>query len=511
MLLIIICFSFYYSSTIKGLYSIWSTDDDYSYGFLIPLISAYLIWERRREIRETAISADWLGFIPFLLFLIFSLYGILGSSPSAVQPTIPLMLLSITLFCFGKAMFRKLFFPLAFLIFMIPLPTIVQDKLGMPLKLVSTKLGELILRLSGISVFVEGNVIDIGVTQLQVVDACGGLRFILPLLALGVLFACFFENIRWKQVVLVFITIPIAIITNGIRIGITGVLASMYGSSVAQGFFHGFSGWIVFMFAFALLFLFHFLFLKRVWKKTHRPAGVNRHGKEVDNLPDHIGSAGGVLPVVVCCLSLIVAGTLSCTTSVLPPIHVRGGMQSFPMTINAWQGKQEPMDLDIIQRSGAQDALNTVYTREGSPPISLYMGYRGSPFVESTNFFHSPGVCLPAAGWKTIDSSRYTIHNIPHFNDLTVSMMVIEKTGQRQLVYYWFQTKDHVSSNVNINRFHLALHAITRDNTCDLFIRPITPIYPGETVENAQKRMDRFVREMMAELLRFLKEKQYAD
>ena len=123
--------------------------------------------------------------------LIVSLYGILGSSPSAVRPAIPLTILALTLFCFGKKMFSVMMFPLSLLIFMIPLPTVFQTRIGVPLRTVSTGVGEFILRLLGVSVFVEGNIIDLGIIQLQVVEACSGLRYILPLLALGVVSSIF--------------------------------------------------------------------------------------------------------------------------------------------------------------------------------------------------------------------------------------------------------------------------------------------------------------------------------
>ena len=254
---LLLTFFICYWQTLVGLFHIWCSDGDYSYAFLIPFISGYIIWERRKEITATPISTSWVGGCFFFLFLIISVYGILGSSPSAVRPAIPLIILSITLFCFGKEVFKALGFPLSLLIFMIPLPTMFGATIGVHLKSISTKLGEMILRLFGISVFVEGNVIDLGVTQLQVVDACSGLRYILPLLAVGVVFAYFFEKVRWKQFVLAISTIPIAVISNGMRIGITGILAQKYGSEVADGFFHGFSGWLIFMFGFALLFVFH--------------------------------------------------------------------------------------------------------------------------------------------------------------------------------------------------------------------------------------------------------------
>jgi len=507
-LLLFICFFLFYFTTLRALFNVWLTNDDYSYGFLIPIISIYLIWERRNEISKAIVSVNWLGAIPFFLLLAMAVYGILGSSGSAVQPTIPLILLSIVLFCFGWQMFQTLFLPLAFLIFMIPLPPVVETKIGVPLKLISTKFGAAILRLFGIPVFVEGNVLDIGVTQLQVVDACAGLRFILPLLALGVVFAYFFEKNRWKQVVLVLVTIPIAIITNGVRIGATGILAYQYGSKVAEGFFHGFSGWVVFLFALALLGIFHFLFLRRIGgkgKTKNDPVVLKRVSDDPVSLQR---KSSNLLPVILCSAGFIIFGILSFTTSALPGLKINGGLSNFPKTIKDWQGKEAVIDTEMVRLSGAEDALDITYAVDGKHAVSLYMGYRGSPFMESANFFHSPNVCLPPSGWITLHSTTRVIKDVPGFSNITVSKMVIEKMDHKQLVYYWFQTKNRASNDVNINRFHLALHAIGRDNTHDLFIRPITPIYPGESVEDAEKRMDGFVRDMMATLLQFLKERQ---
>ncbi len=510
MILLFASFLFYYFWTLQALFHIWLTNDDYSYGFLIPSVSAYLIYERRRLIAKTVTSSNWIGFIPFMVFLLVGLYGILGSSPSAVQPTIPLVLLSTVLLCFGYGMLKILLFPLAYLIFMVPLPTLIQSQIGLPLKLLSTEFGALILHMVGISVFVEGNIIDLGITQLQVVDACAGLRFLLPLLALGSIFAYFFERFWWKQAVLVVATVPIAVVTNGIRIAITGILSSRYGSEIAMGFFHSFSGWIVFIFAFVLLFLFHFFVLKRIHFQEHAVADSVASPIEESNGEERdVGLRWKLLPVIVCSVSFVLLGTIGYSTGALPAINIKGGMSSFPLTIGQWQGKEEPMDSEIIRLSGAQQAMNVAYTMRDRGTVDLYIGYRNSPFVESENFFHSPEVCLPSAGWRANELGTHTIRNIAFFRSLTVAKMVIEKPGDRQLVYYWFQTKNRVSHGVNVNRLHLAVHAIKRDNTYDLFIRPITVISPNETLDHAQERMDSFVREMMPVLLKFLKDNQY--
>ena len=506
--ILIVSFFLCYWTTIKGLYPVWINDEDYNYAFLIPLISAYLIWERRRQIISTPINTNMGGGIFFFLFLIISVYGILGSSPSAVRPAIPLIILSVTLFCFGWEMFKVLVFPLSLLIFMIPLPTLFGTVIGVHLKTISTLLGKAILMLAGISVFVEGNVIDLGVTQLQVVDACSGLRYILPLLALGVLFAYFFEKTRWKQIVFVISTIPIAILTNGIRIGATGILARLYGAEVAEGFFHGFSGWLVFMLAFALLLLLHV----GMGFITHRPkSGVEkkRSVKEISTI-DKSHSLSIHFPVVIVSVFMLAVGLLGFSTSTLPAIRIQGGLAGFPMSFKEWSGKREIVPAEIISLSGAEDAFSAVYLDHQKSAVSLYVGYRGSPFGESENFFHSPSVCLPSSGWKTMSFGTHVINNVAQFSNITVKKMLIERMGERQLVYYWFQTRNRVSHDVNINRFHLTLHALQRDNTHDLFIRPIMPLKKDERVEDAEIKVDQFVRDMMEALLKFLKEKQYS-
>jgi exosortase D (VPLPA-CTERM-specific) len=504
LLTLLITFFICYWETLAGLFHIWSSDGDYSYAFLIPFISGYIIWERRKEITTTPISTNWIGGSFFFLFLIISVYGILGSSPSAVRSAIPLIILSITLFCYGKEVFKALGFPLSLLIFMIPLPTMFGTMIGVHLKSISTLLGEMILRLFGISVFVEGNVINLGVTKLQVVDACSGLRYILPLFAIGVVFAYFFEKARWKQFVLAVSTIPIAVISNGIRIGITGILAQKYGSKVADGFFHGFSGWLIFMFAFALLFVFYSI-LSLIFGKTQYHNETNIGDKK---RPEGMKSKNNTIPLVVCSSFLLFVGILSYTTATLPPMKIKDGFSNFPLIIKEWKGRSENIEPEMITASGAEEAFSATYQDRYGSLVSLYMGYRSSPFLESENFFHSPYVCLPSSGWKTLIITDHKITKIPHFSSITVRKMLSEKMGRKQLVYFWFQTNKRTSFDVNINRFHLALHAILRDNTHDLFIRPITPVKPDETIEEAEERMDQFVRDMMSALLQFLSEKQ---
>ena len=496
-----------YGKTISGLFNIWISNDDYSYALAIPFVSGFIIWQRREAIANAPVTVSWIGGFILVLFMIISLYGILGSSPSAVRPAIPLTILTLTLFCFGKTMFRVLVFPLSLLVFMIPLPTVLQTGIAVPLQNISTDIGEIILRLFGVSVFVEGNVIDLGVIQLQVVEACSGLRYILPLLALGVVFVYFFEHVRWKQIVLILSTIPTAILSNALRIAITGYLAQNYNLQLAEGFFHGFSGWLIFVFALFMMFIFYFAL--RFFFPDHSRS--DRLEPNLKRPNPQASPAHHIIAVVIASAFLLVIGALSHATAALPQIRIQNGFTQFPLKIDGWQGRVETIDAKIIELSGAEDAFNGIYRSQTGDIVSLYIGYRGSPFVESENFFHSPSVCLPSLGWITRSISNHEISDVPEFGQIVVRKMLIEKMGYRQLVYYWFQTKNRVSSNVNLNRYHLMNHALRKDNTYDLFIRPMTLLKPGETEKDATERLDRFVRKVTGILIDFLASNQVVD
>ncbi len=481
----------------------WETNADYSYGFLIPIVSIYLLWDLRERLKGLVLKCSW-SFFPFLLFFVLlSIYGILGSSGHIARPTIPVLIILITGFCFGYPIVKTMSLPLGFLIFMVPLPTLLDRTIGVFLKSVSSHLGGMLIEMWGISVHVSGNIIDLGVTKLQVVDACSGLRFVFPLLALGIVYAHFFERVLWKKIICVLATIPIAIVTNGIRIGLTGILTEYYGPKVAEGFFHDFSGWAIFMVAFA--FLFFFGRILRFFPAGHPtvpmdtgtnegvpriyPTNINRDVKVA------VGISGSLLLVVL---------FLTLNTQAMPRMGLKGGIAGFPLRFDRWNGKAEIVSPEIITESGAEEAFSATYGDGVAGDVSLYIGYRGSAFLENENFFHSPTVCLPASGWELLQQSKYTIKGVPHFGDLTVTRMVMEAMGTKMLVYFWFQTKDMATYDKNINRFHLALHAIRKDNTHDLFIRTIVGVRSDEDLLNTEDRLNRFVNEMMPVLLEYV-------
>ncbi|MGC1456579.1 MAG: exosortase C-terminal domain/associated protein EpsI [Nitrospirota bacterium] len=494
-----------YYVPLRTMVNIWRENEDYSYGFMIPLASAYLLWEKRKTISRIPVRPAWKVLPLLVIFVLLSLYGILGSSGNISMPVIPVLIILFVGFFFGIEFVKELIMPLGFLFFMVPVPAILERYLGLHLKSISTNLGGAFIGLFNIPVYVSGNIIDLGVTQLQVVDACSGMRYIFPLLGVGILYAYFFERVMWKRIVCVLVTLPTGVLFNAFRIGITGILTNKFGPKVSQGFFHDFSGWVIFLFAIAMLFVFSRL-LSALSPKTSLSKGP------FDPKPaPHSMAAGEVKTTrafLTASIILVCVAGLSLSTSTLPAMTIQGGIEEFPLTIGKWEGSHDAVNPVIVKESGAEEAFSG-YFRDGSgKTVSLYMGYRSTAFLANENFFHSPTVCMPSSGWVEQDVKRRTISDVPYFDKLSVMTMVIEKEGIRQLVYFWFQTKDEATYDKNINRFHLSLHALRRDNTYDLFMRPITMIQPAEKIEDAERRLDGFVREMMPILLQFLKEKQ---
>ncbi|SLM30614.1 Eight transmembrane protein EpsH (fragment) [Desulfamplus magnetovallimortis] len=216
------------------------------------------------------------------------------------------------------------------------------------------------------------------------------------------------------------------------------------------------------------------------------------------------------LAVVISLILLTGVGTLTYRTEAMPPIFVKGGIESFLLNFGQWRGQRQLVEPEIIEASGAEESFSGYYVNDKNEVVSLYIGYRSSAFLENRNFFHSPTVCLPASGWKTLEQSRHTLHDIPFYQTFDVTQMVVGGPMEsRQLVYFWFQTKDRVTHDKNINRFHLAMHAIKKDNTHDLFIRLMTSIKDDGVMQDSQQRLESFARDMMPVLDQFLKDRQY--
>lgn len=244
-----------YAPVVPSMVGDWYNDPNYSHGFLVPLISAYFMWERREKLRAAVIVPSNFGLVVIIGSLSLLIFGFIGTEYFTMRSSLVFLLAGIVLYYFGWQVLRVLALPIGFLIFMVPLPYIVYDALAFPLKLLVTKFSVISLKSMGVIVWQEGNIIQFPETVLEVADACSGMRSMMSLLALSVAYAFFLEINAIKRFILVLLAIPIAIFTNMLRVIGTGFLAQYYGSAAAEGFFHEFAGLVVFGLAMVFLVL----------------------------------------------------------------------------------------------------------------------------------------------------------------------------------------------------------------------------------------------------------------
>ena len=251
------CFVLLYYQVIASLVSDWWKDDNYSHGFLIIPIALFFVWERRAALKEAhkKPSAWGLVFVAGSLAMLFA--GILGSEYFLPRVSMLGVLAGAMLFLFGWNHLRILILPIAFLLLMIPIPAIIFNQIVFPLQLLASRFGENTITMCHIPVLREGNVIHLANTSLEVAEACSGIRSMITLLTMGIIYGYLFDPRLWVRIAMAAGTVPIAIIANGIRVAGTGVAAHYYGAEAAEGFSHTFSGWIIFIAALIMLFFLH--------------------------------------------------------------------------------------------------------------------------------------------------------------------------------------------------------------------------------------------------------------
>ncbi|HRF63573.1 MAG TPA: exosortase [Candidatus Competibacter sp.] len=275
----IVAFYLLFHDVIAKLVQDWATDDNYSHGFLIVPISLYLAWERRDRLLRAPLAPSSLGLIVLVGGIVLLVAGVLGAELFVTRIALLAVLTGGILYIFGWIHLRLLAFPLALLLLMIPIPAIIFNQVAFPLQLLASRFAAGVLSLWGIPVLREGNVIMLAHTTLEVAEACSGIRSLMSLVTLGILLGYFTESRSWVRWVLGLVTIPTAILANGLRVAGTGILAHYWGAEVAEGFFHTFSGWLIFGFAFGMVLLIQWL-IRVVAPISNRAAKPQRSASE---------------------------------------------------------------------------------------------------------------------------------------------------------------------------------------------------------------------------------------
>jgi len=245
--------AFVYAPILSSLVRQWASDENYSHGFVILPFAVWFAWQQRRALAATAPAPSAGGLVIVAGSLVLLLAGLLAAELFLTRVSIVGLLAGTVVFLYGWTHLRLLAFPIGLLLLAIPLPAVVFNQIAFPLQLLASRTGETVLSVAGVPVLREGNILVLPTTTLEVAQACSGIRSLMSLLSLGIILGKLSEPRRWARIVLAFLTIPVAIAANAARVAGTGLAANFIGPEAAEGFFHMFSGWIMFILAFGLL------------------------------------------------------------------------------------------------------------------------------------------------------------------------------------------------------------------------------------------------------------------
>ncbi len=482
---------FLYIDSLAYMVHIWATDENYGHGFFVPLIFLYVVWERRHALRASGLQGSWWG--PVLLVAGLGLYvvGELATLYVLLHLSFWMVVVAVALAVLGVRGTREIAFALAYLLTMIPLPDFLYQALSGRLQLLSSALGVGCLQIVGVTAFREGNVIDLGPIQLQVVEACSGLRYLFPLVSLALLCAYLFRERMWKRIALLASSIPISILLNGFRIGVIGVLVDRYGPGAAQGFLHLFEGWVLFM-ASLLLLLGEMWLLSRI-HPIGAPGPVRRGVHAGPALSNRIPSRRAWLRAYAACLALLTlvavgSPRLAEREEAPPP---RQAFLEFPLQVGDWAGLAYPLERQYVDTLRFDDYILADYTRPDGGSANLYVAYYRSQ--RKGRSVHSPKTCIPGGGWEI--SSLRDVEVIPPSAaepGLTVNRALIQKGADKQLVLYWFKQRNRVLTNEYAVKAYLLWDALTRRRTDGALVRLSAPIRAGEKEGDVESRLAAF-------------------
>jgi len=490
--------AFLFSEAIGQLYSIWNVYPEYSYGIIVPLVTVFLIWRERDQLRGMPLTGSPYGLILIGAGLLLRIIGQLATMHAVVHYALLLVLYGLVLSLTGPAMFRRLLMPLLTLIFMVPLPPYLSDQLSLELQLLSSQIGVWVIRAWGISVFLQGNVIDLGSYQLEVAEACSGLRYLFPLMMLAFLVAYVFRGPLWKRAIVFLSSIPITVLMNSLRIGIIGVTVEYWGQQMAEGFLHEFEGWVVFMLSTALVMLIA-VTLTKPWRKSAATvtgptaSGTSRPRQPL--LPATEWVAGlHSLPRSFVVATLVVAIGAALELALPERVEVipnRAELAEFPARLDEWTaGRREPLSPSILDLLRLNDYMLVDYRDVEGLAVNLYVAYYQSQREGLS--IHSPARCLPAGGWEVRKFERHTLRSVNSRDAWPVNRVLIEQGGQRALVYYWFQERGRRLTSEYVVRWYLFWDSLTRNRTDGALVRLVVPLPKNMSEQEMDRKLTRF-------------------
>ena len=493
-----------YFSGLSFMVSEWF-QDEYSHGWLIPAIAGFLVFKQRKALWAEGWRGAWIGVAIVLLGAVFWLMGELSALYVIVQYGFLIALGGLVFSLVGWRGMRYAWAPLVYLAFMIPLPDFLYNNLSAKLQLISSELGVAVIEAFGVSVFLEGNVIDLGNYKLQVVEACNGLRYLFPLMSFGFLLAYLFQAPLWMRAIVFLSTIPITVLMNSFRIGVIGVLVDRWGEGQAEGFLHAFEGWVIFMACLALLALITKLLMVATRDKRSILDAFSLDGGQpmadgalVENSRFHKPFFASVAVVVLTAVaSLYIVERQE-------DIPDRQRFAEFNLDVGEWNGRHVPVEQIYLDSLKLEDYLSAQFERDSdSSSVNTWVAYYATQ--RKGVAIHSPKTCLPGGGWKIDRFAPHTVDNIGGAaGPVTVNRAVMSQGDQRLLIYYWFKQRERNLKSEYALKWYLFWDSLTRNRTDGALVRLIVGAPASRGVDGLDTVLEDFMRESYDDIVQFV-------
>jgi EpsI family protein len=489
-------FFLFYGPTIDSLVKDWWENSTFSYGFLIPFIAAYLVWDRWGEIKSTPIRATVRGILPLALAVMLGLIGNTVGDTFTARVSMILALGSMIYLLLGRRLFKQVLFPVCYLALMIPLPFVLTKEIAYHLRFFDASLAEGALKLLGIPVYREAYFLHLPNITLEVADICAGLASIFALFALGTFYVYNLPLAMRMKALLLLSTFPIAIFANLIRIIVVSALAYVIGPVTLEMLFHRFSGTVTFLLALMLLVLLGEL-LRKKW--PHRSSRTPSPEPAEIDFPV-IGTAGDWRPFVMG------AGTFACALSIAMLLDggrvfalPRSGFQTLPGSLGPFTIARLNWD-DPYADPKADTSISRVYVASAKAPVEVFLGYKGSQ--NAGDRLRSPKLIL-GEHWNFawIKPARLDLTNGPR---IEANWMLARRGNAARLVLYWYQFNERMIAGELDYRIELVKRLVFDRRSDGAVVRLATPVADSEPIEQAQERLTTLAAILYPELLKVL-------
>jgi exosortase D (VPLPA-CTERM-specific) len=492
---------------LDALFVAWQRPE-YSHGPLIPILSLLLFLRQLKEVpvNPGAVPDRWVGVVVIMLALFFGALGKLANIADIVAYATIIWVGGILLVSFGWNTGKHFWPPVLHLVYMLPLPGVLYYKLSTWLQMVSSELGVWFLKLLSVPVFLDGNIIDLGVMRLHVAEACSGLRYLFPILSFSYIFAVLYRGPMWHKAVLLISAAPITVLMNSVRIAVAGYIANTYGVEWLDGFSHFFEGWVIFTICVAMLFGLAWLML---FLHPERPTLVEALDLETEGL----WTQAKRIRLVQASAGMIAAAALSLGAGLawqaMPErgteAVARASFTGFPQELGSWrqQGPAEVLEARVERALGADDYHSVNLVSELHPAsVGLFMAWYDD---QSDGGVHPPEVCLPGSGWEIAWLERSDVSaQLGTETPFNLNRAIIQKGETRMMVYYWFEQRGRKVAWDFAAKFYLLVDGITTGRTDGGLVRLTTLIRPDESDAEAEARLNDVLTQVIQPLPRFV-------